>query len=336
MEDRVERFQTFIDTLDPYQFLETGNDGIESLPLILPSKLHLITSQHISVLIKIIFLQNLDTSTAFPFFAGSLLHSLTEYLGDKFTDMELISETFDLIEQTHLNLTICGYFSQFFKPLLSKRNKIIIKVLENNEMCSILLSNVQSSEIGSIVKDCIENFPEYNKSILQRLVSTVYSGHVLLSGPSSEILIKTLKQLTPNTTSQIFSESAIKALLHSPNTHLKYSLKTITELLLLPKANHTKSLTLRVLSENLPHVSHISYQCPNENLIDIIKIMRLSINSDFGILPYQIGSSDFIKIATKRFFASMWNSQLHLRYFELVESAINSKSNSLISSVRFN
>lgn len=336
MEDQQDCFQIFLDTLDPYQFLSTGNDGIESLPKILPSKLHQITSRHISALFQIIFLQNPDTSTAFPFFAGLLLQSLTEHLEDKFSDMSLISESFELIEKTHLNLTICGYFSQFLKPLLSKRNKIVIKVLENSEMCKILLNNVQSSEICSIVKDCIENFPDHNKLMLQKLVCTIHSGQILLSGPSSEILIRTLKQLSQKTISKIFSEPTIKALLQARESHLKYSLKTINELLVLPKSNLTQNLVFRIVSENISYLSHISQQCPSENLIELLKTIKLSIKSDFGILPYLIGSSDFMKTVTGRFFNSLWNSQLHLKYFELVDSAISSTSNSITSSVRFN
>lgn len=333
MEEPQERFQAFIDTLNPYPFLETGNEGVESLSKFISFKLHLITPQHISVLIKIIFLENSDTNTAFPFFAGFLLESLTGFLGDRFVDFDLLKETFALIKKTHLNLTICGYFSQFLKPLLIKKNKIIEKVLKDNEMCKILLDSVQSSAVCLLIKEYIEGFPESCTCIIHCLIETVHSGDMLLSSPCSEILLKVIKQLNPKTTSAVFTESTILTLLHSPAPQNTNSFKLITELLYLPKPNQSRNLTLRIISDHVPQLTHLSSTISTEAFLELLKIFKLSIDSDFGNITYQVGSSSLIKVATEKFFDSIWNSQLHLRYFELIKSSMNSGSNSLISSV---
>ena len=335
MEEPQERFEVFIDTLNPYPFLETGNEGMESLSKLLSFKLHLITPQHITVLIKIIFLQNSDTNTAFPFFAGYLLESLTGFIGDRFVDFELLKETFALIDKTHLNLTICGYFSQFLKPLLIKKNKILEKVLKDNEMCKILLNNVQSSAVCLLIKEYIEGFPESCICIIHCLITNVHSGDILLSTPCSEILLKVIKQLNGKTASQVFTEPKILTLLYSQAPQNRNSYKLIAELLLLPSTTQTqtRNLTLRIISDHIPHLTSLSPKVSKEAFLELLKIFKLSIDSDFGNIAYQVGSSQFIKIATEIFFDSIWNSQLHLRYFELVRSSMNSRSNSLISSV---
>jgi hypothetical protein len=338
MESCEKAFQAFIESLEPNLFLALGNEAVEALGKFHQYILNQVASQHLLALVKVIFSADSEQASASAFFAGQTLEFLASWLGDKLTDEDFFMTSLRLLHLNRANLTASGYIGQFIRHFAVKKNKSFERVLMNEEVTSWLLDCLGSLAVGLVIREIIENLPEACKVLFRGLLNRLIEGHDEISDfLACEVITRTLKFVGKNSAGLI-EEEMIRLFLVSVN-HSGHFFKILKESLKLPTGNRVKNLALKVIHENTEHLTLQLQRSRGQMTIDVIQVAHLSILSDFCNMNYLIGSSSFINLSTVMqsqhlFFEEVWNSQLHLAFFNLISASLASRSNSLLEAVK--
>jgi hypothetical protein len=247
-------------------------------------------------LIQIIFLKCDFENNSFPFIAAQMLELISQNFPERFEDGEMIFQSFVLLDECFENFTSCGYFCQFLKPLVEKSQKSAELMIKTPKFVNTLFKSIRSLSVSSLIQEALKSFPNSCNLLLIGLLNTILYEDLPKSRTCSDILRSCLNFLTQTILDQVFDEESLKSLLNSSKERCE-SLSVILELLSLEKTFKSKLQALRIISENLEIFTSLLSQGTNQAIL-VLKIMKKSINSNFGIFNYMLGYSNFVQTAS--------------------------------------
>lgn len=301
MESFKQGFSIFLEEGDPEAFLSLGNDGLDNLSQISLYEYSRITQKHLLALIKSLFLKNPDLNSPNPYFAGQFLTHIATKAPEKFFDKEILQESLGFLDNYDINPTSCGYFYQFLKPIISRKNKILKDFFLDSKNIEVLSQNLMSSSIAELVKDLIHNYYETCDDLLTNLLQMTIGMNQDAATICIEIIVNSIPTINPCLLNRIFTIPWLSKLVTSDAKYGKYPLMIVCEILKLPRETQAANLAVKTVSDNISNLCDLlGSGIANENKIIIINAIGLSLNLNLGTVQVDVGKSKFVGLCSVR------------------------------------
>ncbi|OMJ92887.1 hypothetical protein SteCoe_4219 [Stentor coeruleus] len=331
MESFKQGFSIFLDLGDPEAFLSLGNDGLDNLSQISQYEFSRITKRHLLALIKSLFPKETNINASKPYFAGQLLAHIASTTPEKFFDKEILKESLGFLDYYEINPTSCGYFYQFLKPIISRKNGVLKEFFLDSKSIEVLTQNLMSSSIAQLTKDLIINYYETCDDLLNSLLNFVTGRCEDTARVCTEIIVDLIPKVNPSLLNRVFTISCLGKLVFKDQKQGKYPLMVLCEILKLQRETQATQLGIKIIADNIQTLCDLlGSKTTNETKIIIINAVGLATKSNFGVIQLVVAQSSFIRLCTEIFFANFWNSILHCVCYQTILTILSSESNLLL------
>lgn len=339
MESFKQGFSIFLDLGDPEAFLSLGSDGLDNLSQISQYEFSRITKRHLLALIKSLFPKETNINASNPYFAGQLLAHIANTTPEKFFDKEILKESLGFLDYYEINPTSCGYFYQFLKPIISRKNGVLKEFFLDAKSIEVLTQNLMSSSIAQLTKDLIINYYETCDDLLSSLLNFVTGTCEDTARVCTEVIVDCIPKVNSRLLNKVFTLSSLGKLVSKDPKQGKYPLMVLCEILKLQRETQATQFAIKTIADNIQVLCDLlESKATNEAKIIIINAVGLAAKSNFGVIRLVISQSSFIRLCTvmfiqEIFFANFWNSMLHCVCYQTILTMLSSESNLLLYAV---